>query len=64
MWLEKTPKINDTVKIEWSEWYAKQIGKKSTIGIVLNFLGDFIKIDIGNQIIFLPLDSTFFVYEK
>lgn len=67
-WIGKKPNEGDTVKIIWSEWYAKQIGRKSDVGVVMGTVpyttGNRYKIDIGSRHVHIPMDSTLEVFEK
>ena len=67
-WIEKKPVEGDTVKIFWSEWYAKQIGRKSDVGVVVGTLsystGLKYKIDIGSRHVHIPMDGFLEVFEK
>ena len=67
-WIERRPNDGDTVKIIWSEWYAKQIGRKSDVGVVMGTVpytsGLRYKIDIGSRHVHIPMDGTFEVFEK
>jgi hypothetical protein len=64
MWEERQPKINDTVKVFWSEWYAKIIGCDSSIGIVTMFTSNKTVIDIGDRKIWLQHGTTYHVFTQ
>lgn len=63
-WVEQRPKVGDTVKVEWSDWYAKQIGRDSSIGVLLRFHNSKAIIDFGDRRAYLDTMSTFFVLCK
>lgn len=64
MWIERRPKEGDTVKVTWSNWYAKAIGQKSTVGVVLPGGQDRFVIDVGDKHIWILPDSQIEVFER
>ena len=67
-WVEQTPKVGDTVRITYSDWYAKRIGSKQDIGVFLGMTpyssGSRFKIDLGDREIHLPSESSLEVFVK
>lgn len=61
MWIEKTPEVGDTVKVEFAEFsnLGTMIGVLKFISVDGYYVTDF-----GNRVMYLEKYSNFLVYEK
>ena len=60
MWVDKQPKEHDTVKVKFAE--HTNLGTK--IGIIKKFHDGKVKIEFGDCVRWLDMNTTFFVYKK